>query len=325
MKKHIYYFTFIILELLLLVVIVILAIKIKKSLREQSERIQFVTQIKKEDLIFDSENLKYFYEPKPNSVQLDQPNWLGYEAKYTINNDSLNERFSYTLNHDTSTYRIITIGDSFTFGQYINTPENYSEILEDSLNKLKCKNIKHFDVINLGVEGYDVTYTIEHFIKRGIKYNPDMVVWLLNGHNLDQVDELTYQIRPTMKQEGFLDFNSKTNRFEVKEQAIKVVKKIYSEKLRLEYLKRAFEKMFNNYKGKLIVMTFKDEKIPNKNLLEEFLQKTKNIYYPYLYNTWTDETLHLKDYHPNKKGHQKIAEDMFRYLNENFLKCQNMK
>ena len=52
------------------------------------------------------------------------------------------------------TFRIITLGDSFTFGMYINTKDNWTELLEDKLNSdMGCKNISMFEVINLGVGG----------------------------------------------------------------------------------------------------------------------------------------------------------------------------
>ncbi len=328
MKKTVLYIIFISFEFILLGVIIYLGIKIYKLNDRSVKGIQYVTVINKKNLIFEPENkkLEYFYEPKPNTNIEDHLTWLDYEAVYTINSDSLNERFNYFVKKPEDTYRIITIGDSFTFGQYINTQENYSELLEDNLNnRLTCPGIKKFEVINLGVEGYDVAYTVERFIKRGIKYNPDLVIWLLNGHNLDKVNELIYEVRPTIMQEGFLNYNSETRKFEVTDESMKIVKKNYSEEFRLEYHKKAFERLINNYKGKLIIMTSKGEKMPNINLLDSYVLKSSNyIYYSNFYNFYSDKDAYFPDGHPNRVGHRKIANYMLQYLLNNTLnKCDN--
>ena len=151
----------------------------------------FPTQ--KEHIIFNpTKALKYFYEPKPNTNEVDKADWFPYETIYTINSDSLNERFEYSVNKPKGTYRIITLGDSFTFGQYISTPNNYSELLEEMLNKtLRCRSINRFEVINLGVPGYDIQYSVERFKVRGQKYYPNLVLWLLQDGDFDEITELT--------------------------------------------------------------------------------------------------------------------------------------
>jgi lysophospholipase L1-like esterase len=100
------------------------------------------------------------------------------QAKYTINKDTLNERYDYSVKKQPGVFRIMTIGDSFTYGLYTNTDRNWTELLEDKLNAdLRCQKSRKVEVINLAVNGYDITYTVERFLKRGIKYNPDLVIW----------------------------------------------------------------------------------------------------------------------------------------------------
>ena len=59
--------------------------------------------------------------------------WGPNKGTYTINNDSLNERFNYSENKDKNTFRIITLGASYTYGLYVDTKNNWTEILEDIL------------------------------------------------------------------------------------------------------------------------------------------------------------------------------------------------
>lgn len=109
-----------------------------------------LAQIKKEDVVFSSDSpLKYYYTLKPNLPESDSPDWLPYKAVYTINSDGLNERRDYTVAKDQGTFRIVTLGDSFTFGHFVNTSDNWTEKLEDLLhNDAKCRG-KNFEVINL--------------------------------------------------------------------------------------------------------------------------------------------------------------------------------
>ena len=71
-----------------------------------------VNPIDKNNISFDEKNkLKSFYEPRPNSIEKINE-WSPYKGTYTINSDSLNERFDYSVDKPERTYRIITLGDS---------------------------------------------------------------------------------------------------------------------------------------------------------------------------------------------------------------------
>jgi len=90
--------------------------------------------LKRNNLVFNSNSqLKYFYEPKSNTKEKATrwaPEWTIPSTfktdgiYYTINSDSLNERFNYSIEKPKNTYRIITLGDSFTFGVFVNTKDN---------------------------------------------------------------------------------------------------------------------------------------------------------------------------------------------------------
>lgn len=142
-----------------------------------------VSPIEKKNIRYPADtSLQYYYEQIPDTTVTELQDWLPVPAIHTINNDGLNERFDYPLQKPPGTYRIMTMGDSFTEGMYVDTPDNYSERLEDMLNStLTCKNITHIDVINLGVEGYDMQYILERYKRKGAKYDPDMVILTTTG------------------------------------------------------------------------------------------------------------------------------------------------
>ncbi|NMB57433.1 hypothetical protein GYA19_05880 [Candidatus Beckwithbacteria bacterium] len=126
-----------------------------------------------------------FFQPEPNSEILTN------KIKYTLNNDGLNEKYDYSLDKPKDVFRIIALGDSQTFGLLVETKDNWTEVLEENLNKNnKCRNTKKFEVINLGVNGYDIQYAAHLFKLKGEKYQPDLVLWLIRKDNLYQLNEL---------------------------------------------------------------------------------------------------------------------------------------
>ena len=123
-----------------------------------------IAVIKKENLIFPEESeYQYYYELKPNIEEVDNKDWLPYEARYSYNGDGLNERFDYSTEKPADTFRIITLGDSFTYGHYVNTKDNWTERLEDMLNApiSDFPEIKKFEVINLGMPAFDIPYIVQ--------------------------------------------------------------------------------------------------------------------------------------------------------------------
>jgi hypothetical protein len=66
------------------------------------------------------------------------------------------------------TLRILTFGDSFTFGEEVNDNETWSYYLE--------KLLPGSEVINFGVHGYGHDQMLLYLQEEGIKYHPDIVI-----------------------------------------------------------------------------------------------------------------------------------------------------
>jgi len=163
----------ILLNLILIILIVILAFVINKK---RSSFIVSVNPISKRIITKSKVSpLKYYYEPKPNTVDLTEVGQI--KASRHINADGLIDRFDYPINKPNNVFRIIALGDSFTAGLEVDTDKNWSEILEDSLNKSCIKrSVDKFKVINLAVEGYDIQYSLERYKIKGQKYSPDLIL-----------------------------------------------------------------------------------------------------------------------------------------------------
>lgn len=82
--------------------------------------------------------------------------------------------YKYSIRKSNNTFRIIALGDSMTEGSWVSINDTWPKQLEMKLNKL---NMPHkFEVLNFGIGGINTLLEVETFEKKGLKYNPDMVV-----------------------------------------------------------------------------------------------------------------------------------------------------
>lgn len=318
MRRYIKYLVFIIFESFLITIIFLLLTKIIDLHRSRVRGTDYITLIRQRDVVFDnlSSTLRNFYEPKPDSISTWDPEWLGYEVKNTINKDSLNERYDYSVEKQKDTFRIITLGDSFTYGHFVNTSENYSEVLEDLLNyKLKCNSIMRFEVINLGVFGYDIEYSSTRLKKRGIKYNPDLVIYLINDWNIENINELIIPYQKKLESEKNIIYDSKNPFYEARLITEKEIKKIFGLDYIVKYNTQKLYQLSNIYSGKFLFLTFPSTSNKYKEILHNLVkQNTNYFYYDRIVNFFNEDSYRLKDNHPNIKGHQVIAENIFGFL-----------
>ena len=300
-----------------------------------------VAPIGKDSLVFRPEGkLKNFYELNPNDKgEVYVPSWLGYTPDITVNSDTLNERFEYSIEKPSDTFRIITLGDSWTYGMLVSTKDNYSEVLEDLLNnELQCANIAKFEVINLGVPSYDIEYEVERFKVRGQKYAPDLVLWHFINNDFEEIyeyiSEKTAFYKQQLEAEGEYDnsqdgspfrvFSKPQTDFHIEawERAVKDLYKEYGEERILDYQKRALYSIDNYFKRRLVIFTlphsigFSDN---YKSIIEDFVKARKDTYFYQSPTDFKNSGLLMLDNHPSADGHERIARDLFGYLTENKL------
>lgn len=75
----------------------------------------------------------------------------------------------------TNTFRILSLGDSRTFGWGLADQETYSRRLEELLRQ-RYGGAKHIEVINAGVNAWSYAQMAVYFREFGLRYQPDMVV-----------------------------------------------------------------------------------------------------------------------------------------------------
>ncbi len=150
----------------------------RHSMDFDMEMWKYAIQIKRK-----SENPKISHEHRPGAEAF----LMGSAVK--INSMGLRDQ-EYTLEKPASTYRILVLGDSMTFGWGAAVADTFSKKLERDLNQ-KSTGIR-FEVINSGVGNYNTSQEVEYFRERGVRFHPDLVIlcYFINDAEVTQVPNL---------------------------------------------------------------------------------------------------------------------------------------
>jgi hypothetical protein len=275
-----------------------------------------------------SDSLKYYYEMAPNETQVADAKWLTHTVVNSINTDGLNERFDYSVKKEKGIYRIITLGDSYTFGMNVNTKDNWTELLEDELNAhYTCDSIKKYEVINLGVYSYDTQYEIERYKQRGQKYNPDLVIWMMFDYDRDleamqpiinTLNKFTYNelVQIGKRELGTLmmDESNITRKEEISLAVarMRTAKKFHGASA-IQYQKNLLNSFNQYYQGPIVFIDLgMSDKDYTNTIFTDQIKKQHN----YLLQT---NVLHnslniLPDFHLNENGHKQVMREILDYL-----------
>ena len=268
-----------------------------------------------------TDNLKYFYDLKPNEAVTWSSSFVKKPVTNVYNNDGLNSTKNYTIGKLPGTYRIIALGDSYTYGHWVATKDNWVELLENKLNeKPLCKNINKFEVINFGVHGYDPEYEVEKYKRSGQKYNPDLIIWMLV--DFERINELRYPwYYECLKKhpDGEFTYCSYNNNIEA------LVKEVGDDYIN-SWQRNIIIGFQNIYKKHIFFVDYygthqkvvKD--IPNSTDFAGIFNKD------YLLKNYAKEKVQFIDNHPNELGHKLIADILFDQLfRTNQIPCDPIK
>ncbi|MBI5356113.1 hypothetical protein HZB78_00675 [Candidatus Collierbacteria bacterium] len=109
-----------------------------------------------------------------------KPNTSGFFMGTAISINKFGERGEdHPIKKPESVYRIVAIGDSVTLGWGVDLNETYAKKLESKLNDYISQNksdISRVEVINMGIGNYNTVQEVHHFIRDGLRYQPDMIL-----------------------------------------------------------------------------------------------------------------------------------------------------
>jgi hypothetical protein len=284
-----------------------------------------------------SDNPILVYELIPNTkVQYDGA-WvkLNKTTIETVNSDGFRGR-DYPVDKMKDVYRIIILGDSFTFGAGVNDNETFSYYLEQKLNSLRLNNEK-FEVLNLGVGGYNTFQEVECLKVKGLKYRPDLVIIAHHGNDVENVSEIE-QVRDEMYADYINGNENITNNTFYSAWAYfqnKAFEIVYS-----EIEKQSFDKVFENVRQpmenlynislqenfSLMIMHFPNGYKHNEQAEKLYnFSDEKSICYLDFTDIYDIENLypqimHPQDAHPNPYAHSVLADYIIKKMREcNFI------
>lgn len=107
------------------------------------------------------------------------PGFRGFEVSsefsfpVIINSRGLRDR-EFETPKGPGVFRILVLGDSFTYGSGAEAGTTYPRLLEDLLNRDRIKT--RFEVINAGVSGYGTFHEKDFLVREGVGYAPDLLI-----------------------------------------------------------------------------------------------------------------------------------------------------
>jgi len=288
-------------------------------------------------------NLIYYYEPTAGSREVDLSSWLTQQVVWTYNHDTLNDVQDYSVEKPPDTYRIITLGDSFTFGDHVNTGEAWPTQLENLLNASQpCSKYTRYEVLNLGLRGFDIQDEVERYRLRGQKYRPDLVIWMLIPNDFNEINELLdplvdQRLVELQKERHIVPLLSNQMlttdavRMSLVQQADddadKLLWKKYSQQA-LYAMENTYVQNFTGlYGGPLLFATFPFVNDQDKTEIAKWVHARSLMYYmDNLPDIYKDSSLFFSqhgDGHPTPLAHTIIAKDIYDYIKgEHLISCQ---
>lgn len=124
------------------------------------------------DIHRSSDHLGHELVPDLDFVHL----WDARESRSQIRINALGLRGRELPARVPGDFRILLLGDSYTFGYGVGDDETFAQVLESSLNGGREAPATRYVVINAGVSGYGTTHELLQFETKGRDLRPDLVV-----------------------------------------------------------------------------------------------------------------------------------------------------
>jgi hypothetical protein len=282
---------------------------------------------------------------RPNSETIhyfgsDPRGYFDDGATLTYRTNSLGFRGPETsLKKPTGTFRIVGLGDSFTFGTGVRQEDTFLAVLEKTLNA--TRGHISFEVINFGVMGFNTTHEVSLLQHIGVTYDPDAVVicFFLNDADGCGTHEIfnaaTKQDIPFWRRHSrLLDYIA--TRFE-RRLAVRSLVESYHNSFRDDSIgwisaQRALKKakaISKQHGFHLVLMIFPvlwnlSESYPFVDIHDTIVSFSERSLIPVLdllpaFNGFDGPELwvHPNNQHPNERAHKIAAQALHRFIREN--------
>lgn len=266
--------------------------------------------------------LNYFYEPANFPFEEPYPWDPTKKIMYTMNKDTVRSNRDYAIPKPPNTLRIVTIGDSFTFGQFVEDDETYPAQLETLLKEKLKDRYDNVEVINLGVPGYDIEYAKARYEKRGRKYQPDIIIWFVSKGDLTQINEAEITLVNTFDMVIPNQINRilhKVNVFYLEHQIARIFINTFLNKsrVRLENIERIY--CLSHHINGVLYVPLLDDVISNQIQSSTDLQGINFFVDNNLPNLYLSPLNYFPDTHPTKEGYKIISNHIGKFIIKNLL------
>jgi hypothetical protein len=132
---------------------------------------------------------------KPN-YQAEMPSLQNHGKYVTVSTNSWGLRGKeIALEKPQGTKRILILGDSYTFGLYVDDNETYPAVLEN----LYRQESKKVEVINAGyADGWSPDEHYAWLVNQGMKFQPDVVIYgFFIGNDIDGIEQSNWVVQDT--------------------------------------------------------------------------------------------------------------------------------
>jgi len=246
-------------------------------------------------------------------------------ADFRTNSQGLRDK-EYLVKKPDNTFRVAVIGGSFTVPAGVEIDKAFHSILEERLDS-ENPDI-NYEFINFGVSGYRINNKIATLKNKALEYNPDLVLFVLDGSQFTEDEEKEFNAKPIRNQ----FFQSFTYKLISKN---KLFKEDNNEQIFLDEQKAGLDKLDQTLKelSKLsrtnnipICIVVLDHDFSHLQLSQEIEKLTvkNNLFFsttiPAFEGTdLTDMVIYQIDIHPNSKANRIFADAIYNDLNKQSL------
>lgn len=97
------------------------------------------------------------------------------DRPYLLVTNAAGLRNTDALDDDPAVFRILAIGDSYTFGAYVHNHEVWTARLQEALNQ-RLYPAARVQVLNAGIPGYTISDELGYLRDKGLRLAPDLVI-----------------------------------------------------------------------------------------------------------------------------------------------------
>ncbi len=246
-------------------------------------------------------------------------------SDFKTNSRGLRDR-EYSIEKPENTFRVAVIGGSFTVPAGVELDLAFHSILEERLSNEDPD--LNYEFINFGVSGYRINNKIATLKYKALEYDPDLVLFVLDGSQFTEDEEKEFEPKP-VKNQFFQSFTY---------ELLSKLKVFKDDKKHQEYLDNhlagldefdqdliELRQISIQYNVPVCIVVLDHDYSHNELSAEiQKLVEKNNLYYsntlPAFENTNLSEmTIYKTDIHPNVKANQIFADKIYDDLEEQLL------